>query len=632
MKTIIKLSMIVALLWGLSIPIHANNSYQPYEITAYDVQVVVNEDNTYRINETITVFFNEARHGIFRNLPLSNTVRRNDGSESRNRVKLTEITVDAPYSTSRDGDNLVLKIGDADVTVTGEKVYRISYLYNIGQDPLKENDEFYFNLIGLKWDTTINNVTFKVTFPKSFDTTLLGFSSGAEGSTDSSQVEYQVDGLVVSGRLLSGLAAYQGLSMRLTLEEGYYVGASSNLDLLMWLFLILPLVFVSLSFYWWLRYGKDDQVIETVEFYPPSGYNSAEVGFLYKGRAEANDVISLMVYLANQGYIRINEIEVNSLFGKKPSFSITSLKPYDGNNPVEAAFLEGLFTKANRLNTFILQDFKQDDPNTVTAANLQNTFYKTLNEIITSLNKRENRYKILEKTSLNRGWPIILMVVVTFLMITYRPVVEYEGAGALIFALIFPTIGFSVLFGLVFGKTALPVKIFGFVWGMGFGGIPWSFLVLPALLQDPIYLVTYLVGLACIALMMLFFSLMPKRNQYGLEILGKLRGLRTFLQTAEKEKLEALVHQTPTYFYDILPFTYVLGVSDEWIKQFESITLEPPQWYHGQTAFNMMHFSTFMHTTMTAANSAMTSSPSSSSSGGGGSSGGGSGGGGGGSW
>ena len=95
--------------------------------------------------------------------------------------------------------------------------------------------------------------------------------------------------------------------------------------------------------------------------------------------------------------------------------------------------------------------------------------------------------------------------------------------------------------------------------------------------------------------------------------------------------------QDPTYFYDILPYTYVLGVSDTWIKKFETISLQAPSWYDSPDAFDMITFGAFVNTTMVSAQSVMSSSPSSSSSGGGGSSGGGSsgggsGGGGGGSW
>ena len=148
------------------------------------------------------------------------------------------------------------------------------------------------------------------------------------------------------------------------------------------------------------------------------------------------------------------------------------------------------------------------------------------------------------------------------------------------------------------------------------------------------YLIGYIIGVICILGMAICLKYIPKRTPYGNEILGKLKGFRNFLETAEKEKLEAMVMQDPTYFYNILPYTYVLGVSDKWIKKFESISLQAPSWYDSPNAFNMMAFGSFMNSTMTSAQSAMSSSPYSSSGGssGGGSSGGGSGGGGGGSW
>ena len=128
---------------------------------------------------------------------------------------------------------------------------------------------------------------------------------------------------------------------------------------------------------------------------------------------------------------------------------------------------------------------------------------------------------------------------------------------------------------------------------------------------------------------------MPKRTPYGNEMLGKLRGFKRFLETAEKEQLESMVTKNPTYFYDILPFTYVLGVSDKWIKKFETIALQAPDWYDSPNTFSPSSFGSFMNSTMSSAQRSMSSSPSSSSSSGssgGGSSGGGSGGGGGGSW
>ena len=130
---------------------------------------------------------------------------------------------------------------------------------------------------------------------------------------------------------------------------------------------------------------------------------------------------------------------------------------------------------------------------------------------------------------------------------------------------------------------------------------------------------------------------MPKRTTYGNKMLTKIKGFKNYLETVEKDKLETLVMQDPEYFYNILPYTYALGVSKVWMEQFEEIALKAPDWYDSSDAFNMYDFSTFMTATMATTASAMSSSPSSSDGGsssdsGGGSSGGGSGGGGGGSW
>ena len=198
---------------------------------------------------------------------------------------------------------------------------------------------------------------------------------------------------------------------------------------------------------------------------------------------------------------------------------------------------------------------------------------------------------------------------------------------------------FSMIFGVNTGSMYVNGKatdsrvarvVLGLIFGFMFGGMPWGSIVLPVLIQNPMYMLMYVIGFICMVVIMLFVKIMPKRTPYGNEILGKLRGFKRFLETAEKTQLESLVAQNPEYFYNILPYTYALGVSDVWISQFETIAIQAPNWYDSRDGFDIHTFETFMTTTMSSASTAMSSSPSSDS--GGGSSGGGSGGGGGGSW
>lgn len=603
-----------------------NSLYSTYDyvIDNYDVNIIVNENNTFDITETITAYFNIPKHGIFRTIPLSNKIVRLDGSTSTNRTQVTDLSVSEEYTTSREDGNYKIQIGSASRTLTGKQTYTIKYTYNLGKDPVSDYDELYYNIIGSEWDTVIGNVTFDITMPKEFDATKLGFSAGSVGSTDSSNIEYTVDGNEIHGSYNGILDAGEALTVRCELPEGYFVGAGLDVNPMLYLMFIIPVVSLLVSLILWFIFGRDNQVVETVEFYPPEGFNSLEVGFLYKGKADSQDVTSLLIYLANKGYIKISECEEKSLFTKTNNFKITKLKEYDGNNANERLFLSGLFKKT----------VKEDE---VTSTDLYDSFYVTTHKILSNINNKENKNKIFEKSTSIKSIIIILLMLISIITTIAVPTIEYAGFASLGMTL------FICAFYIPFYAVGIFAKIpllFRIIW-LGFTVFHSSvfFSTLPladAITTDSLYLIAFIVGILCLIGMIICFKLMPKRTTYGNQLLGKLRGFKNFLETAEKDKLEAMVLEHPTYFYDILPFTYVLGVSDKWIKKFESINLQAPSWYDSPNTFSVVTFGSFMSSTLTSAQSVMSSSPSSSSSGGsssgGGSSGGGSGGGGGGSW
>ena len=60
-----------------------SNIYASYDyvIDKYDINIVVNENNTFDITEKITAYFNTRKHGIIRTIPLRNEITRLDGSK-----------------------------------------------------------------------------------------------------------------------------------------------------------------------------------------------------------------------------------------------------------------------------------------------------------------------------------------------------------------------------------------------------------------------------------------------------------------------------------------------------------------------------------------------------------------------
>ena len=433
----------------------------------------------------------------------------------------------------------------------------------------------------------------------------------------SNDIFYWVSGNKISGQHIGTLKATESVTVRLELPEGYFVGAGIEVSPVYYIFYAIPVIGAIYVAYLWMKYGKDKKVFVKPEYFPPKDANSLEVGFLYKGSANSKDVISLLIYLANKGYLTIEEYEEGKLF-KKKSFKLHKVKNYDGNNENEKLFFKGLFKSGDE----------------VTSADLYDEFYKTTTKIVANQNSKENKDKIFEKNG-KRIALIWLLIVASFVLITIPPFIDYANYEDLIFALTFPGIGFIVMVsGLLSTKTTgVSVTLFLVVWGVFFGGVPACFLLVPELLIDPIYLYGFLIGFVGIIAMVVFAALMPRRTEYGMEKFAEVKGFKDFLTSVEKDRIEQMVEEYPNYFYDILPYTYVLGISKKWMEKFEDMNLKAPDWYNGTDTFSVMSFNSFVNSTMASANSSMSSSSSSSSSGGGGGfSGGGSGGGGGGSW
>ena len=614
-----------------------NDRERDYVITRYDIQMVVNENNTFDITETITADFRVPKHGIYRTLPLKNKVKRLDGTSNENRAKITDIYVSETYETEREDGNLLIRIGSADETVTGEHTYVIKYNYNIGRDPLDNCDELYFNIIGKEWQAPLGGITFSVELPKDFDSSKMGFSYGNPGTVNTTDVDFTVEGRRAFGKLNRVLRPGQALTVRCELPEGYFVGAGFENRAMDIVCFSLPVLFLILAIVIWVKYGKDDMVVETVEFYPPDGINSLEAGYIYKGDADSVDVVSLLIYLADKGYISIAETEEKGILKKKKGFRITKVRQYDGNDENERTFLRGLFSCGS----------VTDGVESVTNGDLYNEFYVTKNKLLSNMRKKEYKDKIFEKRSGLWTFLLFIMAVASFVLCCVPSIITYDGPESLL-VLLFPLFGFGFMFAAIFGGkgkgdkrkkgTGCGTVVVGVISGGVFGLIPTAAFIFPLLAEDHVHLIGFLVGCACAVGIVICYAFLPKRTPYGTQMLGRLRGFKNFLEVAEKEQLERLVQEDPQYFYHILPYTYVLGVSDKWIKKFESILMQAPSWYE-TSYYDPYMFGSFMDNTMSTATRSMTSSPSESSGGGsgggfsgGGFSGGGSGGGGGGAW
>ena len=621
-RRIINLLFCIFTFFLFSLNCYAND----YDITKYDVEIVVDEHNKYSIKENIDTYFNVSKHGIVRRIPLYNNIIRQDGTRERNRVLISNVHVNEEFASSRENNNYVLKIGSADKTLTGKHSYSISYDYDIGLDKNNKYDELYFNIIGTEWDTNISNVTFKITMPKEFDASKLGFSYGEYGYSNTDNISYDVDGNVITGSFDGTLLAGEGLNVRMELPEGYFIRKSVGSSLLECWYYIIPILGVLFSYLIWKKYGKDDQVVDIVSFYPPENMNSLDVAFAKKGSVNSNDAVSLLVYLASKGYIKIVEDKKS-----KSRFTIQKVKEYDGNNKEEELFFRGLFKK-------VWDSISSDE--------LNESFYLTINSILTKKNSTANRKEIFNNKSINKTYILFLFMLITSSLSTIIPALGYKLSDVIFSIIICNLIGIVALIivGIIYDNNCTKKGLnsalgFAFFFVLALAVANFTIIGFEYIYYDTVYLIGFILCMVCTYLIYFFYLIVTKRTEYGNKVLGEVNGFKKFLETAEKDKLESLVHDDPSYFYNILPYAYVLGVSDAWIKQFEGIAIAPPDWYESADTFDYYRFNRSLNRTIHSASRVMNSVPQSSggsSSGGGfsggGFSGGGSGGGGGSSW
>jgi uncharacterized membrane protein YgcG len=159
----------------------------------------------------------------------------------------------------------------------------------------------------------------------------------------------------------------------------------------------------------------------------------------------------------------------------------------------------------------------------------------------------------------------------------------------------------------------------------------------------------WMIGILLSAIVLLIFaSTIDIRSKKGNEKYYYLLGLKMYINTAEKKRIE--FHNDPEKYKEIfeklLPYAMIFNLEKKWAKQFEDIYTQNPDWYEGNfTTFNAYYLANSL-STLNSSVVKTSSPPSYSSSGGyrsggwssggsgfgGGSSGGGGGGSGGGGW
>lgn len=569
------LSIILTIVLLVSLSSSEVKAYSGIEIDHFDIEVKVLQSGVIHVKQKLDVNFKYDSHGIIVDLP-SKYEKVFDGKTKYYDFPIKNIQVqDVPYSTSRNGSITSIKIGDPDLYVSDLVTYNYSYEVHTKDLKLDGEQFFYFNLVGDGWEMPINKTSFTIEFeqPISAQPEFYG------PYNDDNLIDYNFDGVTLTGTYNEVLLENQALSVYLDLPNDYFVFTSAN-DSYMLVFIILLSVILIINYLLFNFYGRDDHIVKTVEFSAPNNMSSAQVGYILHGKIRHDEIVSLLIYWASKGYLSIHETDNKNLMLEKimeiPRFEIEA----------EQILFNKLFSKSSMVGA---TDFPQ-------------VFLMALPEFEKDIAEYYSKEKILyeKKAYYIKNLISLLFILVVSAMVVTIVYQNFTNDSDLLFITFLATFSFLTLVSIIFNGIFFPSssnawkniksasKRLGsistyifiipiFVVLLNFATLREVFLVLVESLSHTIIYTFIILLLIIINIIILIF--MPKRTSYASKTLGRLLGFKHFIIVAEKDRIDMLVNDNPHYFFDVLPYAYVFDVSKDWVSNFSERIIGQPSWY-----------------------------------------------------
>ena len=649
-----KMSRFLWLLIGLLCSVVAKADRKGFHYENFHVEAVVHQDNVWEITETIDVFFDEPRHGIYRYVPLrfslEHDVSQDEGMHQqviqgqvvqdwrtfKYKSEVDDVEVEGGEFTTEDSDDdtFVVRIGDADSEVLGKHRYVIKYKYVYREDRRSNYDYLFHTILGTDFNEDIDQFSFRIEFEKSLPSDIqkrLEVYSGGYGkkSTNVKDLVIKANQHVIAGKA-KNILPHHGITLYAKLPEGYYEGVKSVNYLWHYMALFITLMLIlAIGFY--LLKTKRKKPVKVIEFYPPEGISSAEVGTIIDGSVDTIDIASLIPWLAGKGYLTIEEKDEGGLF-KMPEAILTKVKDLPQSAPTYQKKMMSLLF-GSKGTTTNLKDLGEK-PSQV----------ETLKKSLKDSFKGEKKLSYFHKMGIGL---YVLLICFSTVVFGTNSVDETFNINEWIVAVFVWSVPFFIgAYGRLYDSSK---DLFGSVWKrILVFGIKMAVMALlcyfycDQIMEYGAPMPTWLV-ISLFAICFLLGELIGRFNidtDYRVEMIGRLLGFKEFIKTAEKNRLESLQQEDPTYFYKVLPYAMVFGLSKKWGKLFKDIKVEQPDWYITASPILAHNLTTHMASSLYSSTNhaiSIVSHDSSSSGGGGGHSGGGfsgggGGGGGGGSW
>lgn len=565
----------------------------------FHADIIINEDSSVQVTEEILANVEniDINRGIIRSLPVE--YRDGEGNSVELGLKIIDIKLDGqdiPWSSVRSGINVDVKIGDPNKIIPrGLHTFLIKYQVERHIGFFDDHDELYWNVTGKDFAFPVLEASCRVALPgkifgEGFNT--IEWYVGQQGTKgDTNRAILDSGSVKTTGTLNPG----EVLTVVYTWPKGLVIPppppAVDN-EKAQGGIAAATLALIS-GWFWfaWRKWGKDpDKKTVIPLFYAPDGTSPAFLRYVRDMRLDQTGFTAAVIGLAVKGAIKILEVEGrDTFFGKGKGHFVLYEKDTEPEElqPEEEALMMQLFPGS--IESVALT---QDNGDVISGAmrSLARNLRKANSAIFTRNTDKMVPGLVLYGLGTAASYPFsgeyplnTIMAGVCGLLIIALGMRLSKAAN---------TGGQNLMqfFGRAF--PALAVALVGSV-ALGGEGI------------SPVTFALFVASAGVIAVMR---PLMVSRTTRGSNILSEAEGLRLYMDTAEKERLEMFnpPEETPELFEKLLPYALALDVAKTWGNRFESVLTKAsykPEWYSGPSPYLFLNGSGLNNFTSSLGNS-----------------------------
>jgi uncharacterized membrane protein len=348
---IFRICILVAIVFVASVTLA-----QAEVIKKFEADYTILDSGEVSVVETINYDFSgEERHGIFRTINNKHPQPASAWYKKRTtELEVVSVTRDGqsePYTARKTGSGAEIKIGNPDRYVGGPQTYTITYTLKGALSYGDSGAEFYYNVTGNDWEVPIDLAVARVR-----GEALVGLYrcyQGESGATNPCTNSIKDSATVT----FTGNNISPGQELSIATEIDATKVAYVTNEKVTWLLFgyVLALVWIiALGVAVW-RFRKAHYTKRTVvaQYEPYQNFLPMYTGYLFDNMLDSRDITAGILYLAQQGFIKITRTEKKVLLIiPTTDYTITLLRPL---SEIESKFLskvsELLFSSKNSVGT-----------------------------------------------------------------------------------------------------------------------------------------------------------------------------------------------------------------------------------------------------------------------------------------